>query len=102
MQLPPTNLVTLFSRFLLFIPCPHNILAFLADGIVSIISVCISHSMPFSQKTQNLLSPTKWQKYFFEKIFQVALKKKRKNFQSLQGVEALCEKKEKFKIPQRG
>ena len=42
-------------------------------------------------------------KVLFEKIFQVALKKKkRKNFQSLQGVEALCEKKEKFKIPQRG
>ena len=38
-------------------------------------------------------------KVLFEKIFQVALKKKRKNFQNLQGVEALCEKKKNSKSP---
>ena len=70
-----------FSRFLLFTPCPHNILAFLADGIVSILDVCVGHSIPFSKKTQNFLSPTKMAKVLFEKkIFQVTSKIKRKNF----------------------
>ena len=40
-------------------------------------------------------------KVLFEKIFQVALKNKRKNFQNLQGVEALCEKKKIQNPPER-
>ena len=42
-------------------------------------------------------------KVLFEKIFEVALKKKNeKNFQNLQGVEVLCERKKKnSNLPER-
>ena len=69
MQLPLPIWSLYFQDFCFFTPCPHNIVAFLVNGKVSILYVCIGHSIPFSKKTQNFLSPTKMAKVLFEKKY---------------------------------